>query len=372
MRILITSSIFPPEIGGPATYVYEFSKLAMGLGHKIRVVTLADTKPMTLKGAEVFQVKRSRQRFLRELALFSRILRAGRGFDVIYAQNPAAIGFPSVLAGKLLRKPVVVKYVGDTAWEKAFREGKTRRLLEDFLKRPDANASIIRIQRYTLRNATGIITPSGYLKRVLTRFYKIPEEKISVVPNAVSVAGIRIRKSKNPTLITVARIVPWKGIQDVVDLMPDLLVKRPDIEYLIVGAGPYEADLRRKVREMKLSGSVRFLGPLPHKETMEKIASSHVFVLNSLYEGMPHVLLEAMALGTPIVATDVCGNPELIEDDKEGCLVRPGDKKAIKSAIEKLLTDEKLSASFARASKEKASKYNWGALIRNTLRALET
>ena len=372
MRILITSSIFPPEIGGPATYAYEFSKRVSELGHEVSVVTLADAPPDKVPGVKVSWVKRSQSTSLaRGSMFFAEIMKKAKACDLIYSQNPAAVGFPSVLVGKILQKPVVVKYVGDTAWEKAFREGKTKKFLEDFLKRPDANAGIIKIQKYVLRNATKIITPSNYLKGVLMEFYKVPEERIFVISNAVSVGKIQIKKSRNPTILTVARIVPWKGIQDVIDLMPDFLEKKPKLEYWIVGTGPYEEDLQKKARDMGLRESIKFFGSLSHEKTMKKIASAHIFVLNTLYEGMSHVLLEAMAMETPIVATGVCGNPELIEDGKNGFLVKPGDKKALKTAVEKLLLDKKLSESFARASKEKASKYNWDNLIKNTLKVLE-
>ncbi|MBN2518221.1 MAG: glycosyltransferase family 4 protein [Candidatus Altiarchaeota archaeon] len=371
MNILITSSIFPPEIGGPATYAYEFSRRALELGHKVSVVTLAESPPEKLSGVDVSWVRRSQSTALARGSLFfTEIMKKAKSCDLIYAQNPAAIGLPSVLVGKILRKPVVVKYVGDTAWEKAFREGKTKKFLDDFLKHPDANTNIIKIQRYVFGNADRIITPSDYLKGLLVEFYKVPEGKVYVIPNAVSADIPKIRKSKDPVIITVARIVPWKGIQDVIGLMPGLLKKRPHLEYWVVGTGPYEDTLKKEVEKAGLSENVRFFGSLSHSETLARVASAHVFVLNSLYEGMAHVLLEAMAVGTPVVATDICGNPELIENGKNGFLVKPDDKEGLKKAVEELLKNRSKAEKFSLKAGEFVKAYNWDNLMQKTLKVL--
>ncbi|MBN2517876.1 MAG: glycosyltransferase family 4 protein [Candidatus Altiarchaeota archaeon] len=374
MKILITASIFPPEIGGPATYAYEFSKRVAELGHKVRVVTLTDIKSATLMGVEVSQVKRSRHKFLRQSALFSKILEKGRSCDVIYAQNPAAIGLPSVLAGKILRRPVVVKYVGDSAWEKAFRDGKTNKLLEDFLEEPDANKHIIGVQRQVFKKARRIIVPSRFLAGILKRFYKVPESRIRVIPNAVhleELARVRKKRLMGRNIITVCRLVRWKGVQDIIRVLPEVLEEAPDTRLLIVGEGPYKEELEKLVDDLGLKNKVKFLGRLPHREAVRYIASANLFVLNSLYEGMPHVLIEAMAVGTPVVATGVCGIPEIVEDGKNGVLVKPNSKKQLRDATIDLLMDREKAEKLAEEAKDIVKEYSWSNLLDRTLSVLE-
>ncbi len=370
MRILVVTSIFPPEIGGPATYVKEFASRARDRGHEVRIVTLSDAKPDDLEAVEIRSVKRGGNKLLRQSALLKRIMESARKCDVIYAQNPTAIGLPSVLAGKLLRKPAVIKFVGDTAWEKAFREGKTEKGLEDFLKKPDANRKILRIERSVLKGASKIVTPGRFLARILKKYHKVPGERIVVIPNAVDVGSVKpkpLRQREN-RIITVARLVPWKGVQDLISVMPEVR-KATGAELRIVGDGPYKSELEKLASKVSPDG-VRFLGRLSHEEVLRIVGSSKVFALNSLYEGMPHVLLEAMALGTPVVATNVCGNPELVEDGKTGVLVKPRDRGSLKDALVSLLQDEKKLRSLSSAARDKASDYNWESLMSRTLKAI--
>lgn len=371
MKILITSSIFPPEIGGPATYAKEFSERAAKLGHDVKVVTLYDKPPNAAKDVAIVPVKRKGGKLKRHGSLFSQILKSARGMDVIYAQNPAAIGLPSAMAAKVLRKPLAVKFVGDSAWEKAFREGKTTKFLEDFLAEPDANKSILKIERFVFSRAKRIITPSNFLKNILVKYHDVPEEKVSVIHNAVNVEGLKKlsrKKAKQPTIITVARLVPWKGIQHVLSVMPELLKKYPKLKYRIVGEGPFKKDLKKLVSALKLKKNVEFLGALPNKKTVEHIAMADAFVLNSLYEGMPHVLMESMAVGTPVLASEICGNPELIGD--EGLLFPPNDEEAISKAISSVIGNKAYAVELRKKSFARIKDYSWEPLVENTLKTL--
>ncbi len=367
MKILITSSVFPPEAAGPATYAYEFSKRATALGHKITVITLADSEVERPNGIDIRKIKRSRNKLLRQLSLFINILKAARHCDIIYAQNPAAIGLPSVLAGRLCGRPVIVKYVGDTAWEKAFREGKTKKFLEDFLKNPDANRNILRVERFVFRHADRIITPSNFLSRMLTKYHNVPKEKIVIIPNAVDLAALKaIHPTKQNAIITVARLVPWKGIKELIRVMPQIWEKT-GAELWIVGDGPYRSELEALAGEL-CPHTIHFFGNLSHEDTIQKIASARVLVLNSLYEGMSHVLLEAMALQTPIVATNVCGNPELVENKKTGFLIEPLNQEELRNTIIRAV--EGNSNKLIKAAKTKVRAHSWDTVMERTLDVL--
>ncbi len=153
MKILLTTPIFPPEIGGPATYTCEISRRLLERGHDIRVVTFADTKPK-VQGVKVIPVRlnyRVLGTLRRQLRLFFTILRAARGMDLIYAQGAVVVGFCSFIVGKLTGKPIVVKFVGDVAWEQAVNNGEIKRYLEDFLSEPEGGLQIkfiMRIQKF--------------------------------------------------------------------------------------------------------------------------------------------------------------------------------------------------------------------------------
>src|SRR5262249_31497069 len=101
-----------------------------------------------------------------------------------------------------------------------------------------------------------------------------------------------------------------------------------------------------------------FLGNVPHKLIPLYIRAADVFVLNSEYEGLSHTLLEVLALGTPIVASRVCGNPEVVEDGVNGFLVDPRNPKELRAALEKLLADPALCKRMVQAGFDRRSRFD--------------
>ena len=112
------------------------------------------------------------------------------------------------------------------------------------------------------------------------------------------------------------------------------------------------------------------LGPLPHPDTLALIRDADVFVLNSTYEGLSHLLIEALALGKPIIATNVGGNPELIEDGKNGLLIPAGDRTALAEAIVHLLKNPSHQDRLANAAKESSKRFSTVAMTEATAATL--
>ena len=115
-----------------------------------------------------------------------------------------------------------------------------------------------------------------------------------------------------------------------------------------------------------------FTGALENKDTLQRIAASDVFVLNSSYEGLSHMLIEGLSLGSAIVATDVGGNPELIEHEKNGLLVPFGDRSALTAAITRLLADDEFAGRLRTAAKGSSSRFSVASMIDATRALLST
>ena len=149
----------------------------------------------------------------------------------------------------------------------------------------------------------------------------MPEEKIHVIYNAVenldSIQPKRIPLTTSIKIITVGRLVPWKNINGLIDAVSKL----DDIGLVIVGDGPDRQELETFTNRLGLRERVYFTGQRNKKETLNIMCACNIFVLNSSYEGFPHVILEAMALGLPVVATDVGGISEVIIDGENGFLI---------------------------------------------------
>lgn len=143
-------------------------------------------------------------------------------------------------------------------------------------------------------------------------------------------------------LITVGALVERKGFHRVIDCLPVLVDRHPQLHYLIVGGaspeGNIEPELRAQIARLGLQDRVRFLGPLPPQELKWPLSAADVFVLASSNEGWANVILEAMACGLPVVATDVGGNREVIAHDGLGRIVPFGDAEALTRALDKALS----------------------------------
>jgi glycosyltransferase involved in cell wall biosynthesis len=117
----------------------------------------------------------------------------------------------------------------------------------------------------------------------------------------------------------------------------------------VVGDGPLRQALEEKARALRLNGTVRFLGAVPNASSL--LPHFDIFVLSSLWEGMSNSLLEAMAAGKPVVATDAGGSPEVVIDGKTGILVPPNDPEALADAMLRLLADRELARSLGEAGR---------------------
>jgi len=187
------------------------------------------------------------------------------------------------------------------------------------------------------------------------RRYRLADErKMTVILNgtdvrtdvpAETVFGLRQElgwELGRPVVGTVARLHRQKGVINLLRAAPGILNAFPGAAIAIVGDGPEREHLRREARRLGLDHRVQFLGE--RKDAAVALALFDLFVLPSLWEGLPFVLVEAAALGRPIVATAVDGVPEILENGKTGLLVPPGDPTALSHAVLKLLGDREEAA----------------------------
>jgi glycosyltransferase involved in cell wall biosynthesis len=177
-----------------------------------------------------------------------------------------------------------------------------------------------------------------------------PEEKMTVILNGTDVRpefgadDIARQRSElgwppgRPVIGTVARLHRQKGVVNLLRAAPKILNAFPEVRIAVVGDGPQSGSLRREAQRLGLEGRFLFLGE--RKDAASVMALFDIFVLPSLWEGLPFVLVEAAALGKPIVATAVDGVPEILEDGKTGLLVPPKDPSALADAVIRLLKDK--------------------------------
>jgi glycosyltransferase involved in cell wall biosynthesis len=203
-----------------------------------------------------------------------------------------------------------------------------------------------------MRKADRVIVPSRYLALIVSKWGVAPE-RIRVIYNSVRLHAKEEYYNEKPDvdLVTVARLVPWKGLSELITL-----AFNHGWSLRIVGDGPFRAELEMLVHELGAGTLVGFAGHVSADKVAGEIRRGRVFVLNSSYEGLPHVILEAKAVGVPVVATDVGGTSETIQTGINGYLVSWNDQQSLIAPIKTLLADTALRSRIADAGKRQVAE----------------
>jgi len=253
-------------------------------------------------------------------------------FDVIDSHFAYPDGYAATLLGKWLRKPVTITLRGTEI--PLSRRFLRKRLI---LKALERARLVFSVAASPLQKMVSLGADGGKIQVVgngvdTRKFYPILKK------DARARLGIPVDAQ---VLISVGALVERKGFHRVIEVLPDLRKRYPNLKYIAVGGSSPEGDwterLKQEVREKDLEDVVMFLGPQPPDELNIPLSASDVFVLATSNEGWANVLLEAMACGLPVVTTGVGGNAEVVNDAGLGTIVPFGDPRALESALAEAL-----------------------------------
>jgi glycosyltransferase involved in cell wall biosynthesis len=359
MRILIVSGIWPPEVGGPASHGPEFGQFLITRGHQVRAVTTARKAGAVDPGFPLTTSRSDRPRLIRLPAGAAAVIAAAKRADVIYATGMYT---RSALASTLHRVPLVLKLVNDPAYDRARSLGVFSGTLEEFqgCQAPSSVRALKWLRRLTLSRASRVVIPSRFFADI-ARGWGLPEERISVVPNPAPLVdrdtsrdelrgalGIRF-----PTFVFVGRLVDAKNLP----LVMTALRAVPEASLVVVGDGPEREDLSRIIASSGLVERVSMKGALPRDAAIEWLRAADAAILPSKFENFPHAAVEALAAGTPVIATSVGGVPEIVETGVTGLLVPPGDSRAFGAAMASLVEDRELRESLREGARAASARY---------------
>ncbi len=276
------------------------------------------------------------------LPFLRRLLAAGAMPDLIDAHYLYPDGVAATWLGRALGLPVVITARGS-----------------DVTQIPD-HAVPRRMIQAAIARADALITVSAALRDGLIAL-GAPAAKVTTLRNGVDTAlfqpGDRAAQRaalglRGPTLLSVGHLIARKGHHRIIAAMADL----PDHQLLIAGEGPERARLETLISQLGLGARVRLLGTRPHAELPALYGAADALVLASTREGWANVLLEAMACGTPVLASDIPGNPEVLRAPEAGMLFRPNEPAAIAQAVRDLFTTPPDRA----ATRRYAEAFGWG------------
>jgi glycosyltransferase involved in cell wall biosynthesis len=338
------------RVGGYELATLALSRSLRGRGIPVLIVTTATRSDETEEAGDLIRIAvRGRHTLLSVLPrLLSVLARERSRYSIIHCPTFSHLSGLAVLAGRILRRPTLLRVATEND-VREFAEGRHWKY---------------RIFFWLLRGATGVIAPSAAIKSELLRA-GFSSDRVVCFANAVDVSRFRPvtagekAQAKNAlglpgetaVIGTVARLVERKGI-DVLLRAFAVVCHHHQAHLVIVGDGPLGDELRALARELKIADSISWLGF--QADTVKWLQTMDVFAFPSRLEGVPNAVLEAMAVGLPIVATTIGGVTDLLEEGGTGVLIPPDDPDAMAGELDRLLGDPSFRAELGGRARKRA------------------
>ena len=344
MKILVTVGIFPPDIGGPATFVPQLvNYLQNEHNYEIEILTLSENKNLKMKD-ELFvnRINRNLPLVYRWLTTILTIYKLGKNKDLIFVNG---LGTETTIANFFLKKKIIRKIVGDPVWERAYKKAKTFETFDDFQVKNYGISIFVqkKIRNLSIKNSDIVITPSHHLKNfVINLGYK---NKIETINNGVNIPKktVKIFEHEQVNITILSRLVAHKNIEKVIEAISDL--NDPLIKLNIVGEGPEVHQLKIISLKSGTKDNIVFHGKLGREEVNHIFLNSDIYIQASNYEGLPHSLLEAMSFGIPVLCTPVGECIEILANEDRGYMLDlPVSKENIKSRVAGIISEKNLAA----------------------------
>jgi 1,4-alpha-glucan branching enzyme len=379
LKILMLTWEYPPFIvGGLARHVFDLSKELAKIGHDVFVLTtFIEGQPIyeQMNGVHVFRVQglmKNSKNFLQwvfslNLALAEQGMTLSRfvDFDLIHAHD-WLVGPASLQLKKDLNIPLIATI---HATEHGRSDGIHTQLQQE-----------IHLKESELVNgADGIIVCSEYMKHEVMTVFKTDPRKISVLPNGVDPELLMMEKEENKILkqlikesdrliLAMGRMVREKGFDTLIEAAPLILQYYPSVKFVIAGQGPMLEKYRKIVHEKQLETAIFFIGLVGDAERNELLKKSDIFVIPSLYEPFGIVTLEAMVCAKPVVASFTGGLKEIVEHNRTGLFMNPGDSQSLAEQVTFLLQHPDVAERFGKeAQKTVLKKYRWENIAKDTI-----
>ena len=376
MRILMFSWEYPPKVvGGLSRHVQELCR-ALADEHEVHVITQGDDGGVDrdmgvwvhraeVPGPRVDDfLQWASQLTVGMLVAGARLINDTGSFDIVHAHD-----WTSAFAGVGIKHAYDIPLV---ATVHATEYGRNNGLHTPVQRR------ISDIEWYLGYEAWRVIVCSEPMRRELMAVFGIPGDKLRVIPNGVAAqhfvnascgtVGNMGFSPDDEIIVFVGRLVHEKGVQVLLEAMPQVLATHPRAVLALIGTGPHEQHLRQLAGDLGVAGSVRMLGFVSDSVRNGLYGAAKVAVVPSLYEPFGITALEAMAAGTPLIASDTGGLSEIVRHGKNGIITPAGNPQELASNIVALLGDEQLRHQLARAGSDDVRRlYDWRAICKNTI-----
>ena len=359
MNILITVGIFPPDIGGPASFVPKIANHLIKMDNEVKIICLADEENLLLEDElDVLRIRRSTYLPIRWFKTISLIIKHGRKSDILFVNG---LGVEAAIANLYLRKKIVRKIVGDPVWERFYNKKRTSETFDDFQNlKNNLNVNIQKlIRNWSISSSEIVITPSDHLKKFINNTN--PKTEVLKINNGIEIS--EFKRNKTPlhefNILINSRLVVQKNIHLVIEAMG--CIKNHDINLKIIGEGGEFARLEDLITNLKIQNRVKMIGKVENNLISEYLKTSNLFIQASDYEGLPHSILEAINYEVPILSTEVGGCKDLLDNGDRGFIISsPQNKQQISEKIDYIYENYDIALTKAVAAKKYIqNKYNF-------------
>lgn len=378
MRILMFNHEFPPIGGGSGWVSYFFGKHFVEAGHDVYLITSQFRnlpKKEEVEGIHVQRVPalRSNKDVCGVLEMLSYAISSSwHGLRSIHQLKPDVIqifsGIPAGGAGYLLKKIRGLPYV-------VFLSGRD-------VPSPNPDPPYYRWLYALLNpmikgiweNAGAVVACSDGLRDLALQ--TAPDFPFKVIPDGLDLNRFSpVLRSADPNcvrILTIGRLIPRKGFQLLIQALPQVTAEAAvDFEIEIVGDGPYRDTLVALAKDLKVDELIQFAGSVSYSELPQNYRDADIFVLCSLAEGMPLVVLEAMGTALPIVASSVQGIEDLVRTGMNGVLFPPNDVNELARSLIGLINDGESRVRMGKSSVDFVQKYDWQNIANSYLSVYE-
>ena len=350
MDILITVGIFPPDIGGPASFVPKIAKYLINKGHNVKIICLSDKEHLTFKDdINVIRINRNSPIIFRWLKTIVKIYSNSKKSDLIFVNG---LGTETTIANLFIRKKVIRKIVGDPVWERVYNKNLIDESFDDFQENNHGLSISLQkmIRNWSINKSNLIITPSQHLKNFIDKIGF--DKNIFVINNGVNIEKHNkvVLENNIIHLLVVSRLVSQKNIDSIIKAVK--VMENENIILNIVGDGSEINNLKLLVKKYELDKKINFIGKIENTKLNEYLKDADIFIQASNYEGLPHSILEAMNFEIPILSTDVGGCSVLLNKGERGYIIpMPVSEVEISEGIRTIINNKNEAKSKAKLAK---------------------
>jgi len=387
MNICMFAKGLPVHItGGMEIHVKELAEGLVRRGHKVTIITTRHPKGIEKEetNLKIYYVgdkplKYTTKEFREESVKLFLKLNEKENFDLVHSQSGAGVWYalkckkiaPLIITfhGIALNEAKSLRNTGLIGWGKGMYI-----LVRDFINYHVFNHKLF------FERADKIIAVSNELAEDIKRQYKVPEGKLIVIPNGIDISKFKpmpvddlrekLGLADEKVIVSVGAISKQKGFHLLLKILPDILREYKNMRLIIVGTGPYLQKLKDMAVKLGIENHVIFAGRVSDEELPKYYNLADVFAFPTLrMEGLPLVVPEAMACEKPVIASRIGGIPTVIENNKDGILIEPGNLKELKERIMEVLRDEELAKKLGKNARKKVvERFSLDRMVEDTIK----